>query len=61
MEGRRYRELFAGQPAGAEYVNGPFDLATGAGQHRLGRGVAVGNHQVELFLGQHLFDGCQRG
>ena len=56
MEGRSHRQFFAGEPAGGEGRLCPFDLGRAAGKHRLRRGVAIGDHQVELFFGQHLAD-----
>ncbi len=59
VEGSSNRQLFAGQFAALAGSFGQFDLVGCAGQDRLGRGIAVGNHQIDLFFSQHLLNHCQ--
>ena len=59
MEGGGYRQLLAGQLSSAAGRNGPGDLVASSGKNSLGRCVAIGNHQVEIFLFQQLLNVCQ--
>ena len=54
VEGGGDGELLAGDAARTEQLLGALDLAGAAGQYGLGRGVLVGDYQVNLLLGQHL-------
>ncbi len=59
VEGCRNRQLFTGELTACAGCLGQSDLIGCAGQHRLGRCIAVGNYQVDLFLSQHLLNRCQ--
>ena len=61
VEGSCNRQLFTGELTALTGSFCQFDLVGCTGQDRLGRGIAVGNHQVDLFLSQHLLNCCQGG
>ena len=60
VEGCRNRQLFTDEFATFTGCLSQLDLIGCTGQHRLVRGVAVGDHQIDLLLCQHLLNRCQR-